>query len=260
MFYSIKGFLETSFSDWPGKVAAVLFLPYCNFRCLYCHNYELLLYPEKFPDFPLPEIIKKISLNRDWIDGICITGGEPTIHRWLPALIRFLKEKLGRDMLIKLDTNGSAPHVLKKLIQEGLVDYVAMDFKAPLTVKRYEEVIGVSLGEEGLINIQKSMEILLTHKVDHEFRTTIVPSLLKEKEIYEMAKIIKGAKRYTLQNFNPRQTLAETLRNSQSLDESTLQKLQKKVTEIIRANNCMGKSQITKKEIPLNTLSISCAK
>lgn len=163
-------------------------------------------------------------------------------------------------MLIKLDTNGSAPHVLEKLIQEELVDYVAMDFKAPLTVKRYEEVVGVSLGEEGLINIQKSMEILLNHKVDHEFRTTIVPSLLKEKDIYEMAEIIKGAKRYTLQNFNPRQTLAESLRNSQSLDESTLQKLQKKVTEIIRANSCSGKFPIMKKDVPTNTLSISCAK
>lgn len=260
MVYSIKGFLETSFSDWPGKVVAVLFLPYCNFRCLYCHNYELVLHPENFPDFPLPEIIKKVSLNRDWIDGLCITGGEPTIHRWLPAFLRFLKEKLGRDMLIKLDTNGSAPHVLEKLIQEELVDYVAIDFKAPLSVKRYEEVVGVSLGEEGLINIRKSMEILLAHEVDHEFRTTIVPALLQEKEIYEMAQMIKGAKRYTLQNFNPRQTLAESLGTIKPLDEPTLQRLQKKVTEIIRAPSCPGKSQIMFKKICPNNLAISCAK
>lgn len=260
MVYSIKGFLDTSFSDWSGKVTAVLFLPYCNFRCLYCHNYELVLNPEKFPDFPLPEIIKKISLNRDWIDGLCITGGEPTIHPWLPALLRFLKEKLGRDMLIKLDTNGSAPHVLERLIQEELVDYVAMDFKAPLTIKRYEEVVGVSLGKEGLINIQKSMETLLAHKVDHEFRTTIVPSLLKEKEIYEMAQMIKGAKRYTLQNFNPRQTLAESLRNFKPLDEPTLQRLQKKVVEIIRTHSCPGKSLIMQKDIRPNKFMVSCAK
>ncbi len=131
-------------------------------------------------------------------------------------------------MLIKLDTNGSAPHVLEKLIQEELVDYVAMDFKAPLTIKRYEEIVGISLGEEGLINIQKSMETLLAHKVDHEFRTTIVPSLLKEKEICEMAQMLKGAKRYILQNFNPHQTLAKSLRNFKPLDEPTLQRLQKK--------------------------------
>ncbi|MGB9845844.1 MAG: anaerobic ribonucleoside-triphosphate reductase activating protein [Methanothermobacter tenebrarum] len=249
MVYSIKGFLETSFSDWPGKVAAVLFLPYCNFRCLYCHNYELVLRPEKFPDFPLSEIIKKISLNREWIDGVCLTGGEPTIHRWLPALLRFLKEKLGQDMLIKLDTNGSAPKVLEKLIQENLVDYVAMDLKAPLTIERYEEMVGVSLGEDGLGNIQKSIAILLSQKVDHEFRTTIVPALLQEKEIYEMARTIKGAKRYTLQNFNPRQTLAESLRHFKPLDESTLQRLQKKVTEIIGANNCLNKSQIKQEKI-----------
>lgn len=254
MVYSIKGFLETSFSDWPGRVAAVLFLPYCNFRCLFCHNYELVLNPQKFPDFPLPEIIKKISLNRDWIDGVCLTGGEPTIHHWLPDLLRFLKEKLGRDILIKLDTNGFTPHVLEKLIQEELVDYVAMDFKAPLTIERYEEVVGVSLGEEGLRNIQKSIEILLSQKVDHEFRTTIVPALLQEKEIYEMAQVIKGAKRYTLQNFNPRQTLAQSWRSFKPLDEATLQSLQKKVTEIIRANNCPGKSPIGKEENCLHEL------
>jgi pyruvate formate lyase activating enzyme len=260
MVYSIKGFLETSFSDWPGKVTAVLFLPYCNFRCLYCHNYELILHPEKFPDFPLPEIIKKISLNRGWIDGVCLTGGEPTIHRWLPALLRFLKEKLGPDMLIKLDTNGSAPQVLEKLIQEKLVDYVAMDLKAPLTVERYEEVVGVSLGEEGLGNIKKSIATLLSQEVDHEFRTTIVPALLQEKEIYEMARTIKGAQRYTLQNFNPRQTLAASLRDFKPLDEPTLQRLQKKVTEIIKANNCPDKSPIKPEEISLNKLFISYAK
>ncbi len=256
MDYSIKGFVETSFSDWPGKVVAVLFLPYCNFRCCYCHNYELVLHPEIFPDFPLTEIINQILFNQDWLDGLCLSGGEPTIHPWLPSFLRFLKEKLGQDMLIKLDTNGSAPHVLEELIEEGLVDYVAMDFKAPLIVESYEKIVGVSLGKKGLMNIQKSIEILLAQKVDHEFRTTIVPSLLREEEIYEMAQILRGAKRYTLQNFNPRETLDERLRNFQPLDEFTLQSLQKKVTEIIKVNYS-GQSRSLKEELALNKFLIS---
>ncbi len=256
MDYSIKGFVETSFSDWPGKVVAVLFLPYCNFRGCYCHNYELVLHPEIFPDFPLSEIINQILGHRDWLDGLCLSGGEPTIHPWLPSFLRFLKEKLGQDMLIKLDTNGSAPQLLEELIEEGLVDYVAMDFKAPLTVESYEKIVGVPLGKKGLMNIQKSIEILLAQKVDHEFRTTIVPSFLGQEEIYAMAQILRGAKRYTLQNFNPRETLDKRLKNIQPLDEFTLQRLQKKVTEIIKGNHS-DESPFLKEELGLNKFFIS---
>jgi len=95
MNYPIKGFLETSFSDWPGKMAAVLFLPSCNFRCPFCHNHELVLRPQELPDYPLGEIVKALRRRRGWIDGICLTGGEPTLHAWLPALIRDLKPTLG---------------------------------------------------------------------------------------------------------------------------------------------------------------------
>lgn len=248
MNYLIKGFLEASFSDWPGKVVAVVFLPSCNFRCLYCHNYELVLHPEKFPNYPSAEITAKILLNRDWIDGVCITGGEPTLHPWLAPFLRFLRSIPGLNLQIKLDTNGSFPQVLEELIQEGLLDYIAMDFKAPLNVDRYEEIVGVSLGEKGLANIQKSIDLLLLGKIDHEFRTTLVPAFLKEDEIYEMAQRIKGAKRYTLQNFNPQQTLAKSLERLKPFDEATWQRMQKKVNEIIRNNNSLAEPKISKFE------------
>src|SRR3972149_6713066 len=95
MDYPIKGFIETSFSDWPGKVVAVLFLPSCNFRCPYCHNHELVLLPEKYPNFPLQEILHSLRERTGWIDGGCLTGGEPTLHPWLASLIHELRSARG---------------------------------------------------------------------------------------------------------------------------------------------------------------------
>lgn len=237
MAYPIKGFLETSFSDWPGKVVSVIFLPFCNFRCPYCHNYELVLHPEKFPDFPLEFIMETLFLNRDWIDGVCVSGGEPTLHPWLPSLLRSFKETSGLALKIKLDTNGSSPELLERLIQEKLVDYVAMDLKAPLEMERYEEIIGIPLGEKGLTSIQKSIKILLAGRVDYEFRTTFVPGYLREEDIYQLAQAIKGARRYTLQNFNPRHTLDKKLQKQKPFPENTLKKMQKIAAVIIGDND-----------------------
>ena len=239
MDYPIKGFIETSFSDWPGKVVAVLFLPLCNFRCPYCHNHDLVLLPEKYPNFPLGEIVKSLRKRRGWIDGICISGGEPTLHRWLPSLLRYLKSAAGLSapgvsLGIKLDTNGTHPEVLQSLMEEGLLDYVAMDLKAPLEAERYASIAGVSLGEEGLARIQASMQILLQGQVDYEFRTTLVPAFIGEEEVYALAGQVRGAKRYTLQNFNPRDPLDEKLKSVAPFDEQTLRRMQTKVNEIIK--------------------------
>ena len=239
MDYPIKGFIETSFSDWPGKVVAVLFLPSCNFRCLYCHNHELVLLPEKYEDFPFGKIVENLQKRQGWIDGICITGGEPTLHPWLPSLLRDLKSvggstPSGVSLGIKLDTNGTHPEVLQSLIGEGLVDYVAMDLKGPLEADRYARIVGVPLRKEGLARIQASMRILLQGKVDHEFRTTLVPTFIGEEEVYALAKKVRGAKRYTLQNFNPRDPLDEGLKSVAPFDEQTLRQMQAKVDKIIK--------------------------
>ena len=237
MNYPIKGFLETSFSDWPGKVAAVLFLPSCNFRCPFCHNHELVLRPKQLPDYPLDEIFKALQRRRGWIDGVCLTGGEPTLHAWLPALIRELKpalRPLRMEAGIKLDTNGSNPGCLEALIRETLVDYVAMDLKGPLEEGRYGVLAGVPLSREKLAEVQSSIQILLDGKVDYEFRTTLVPSLIREEEVYELARKIRGARRYTLQNFNPRDPLESDLKKVAPWDEETLRRMQTRVNEIIK--------------------------
>ncbi len=236
--YPIKGFLETSFSDWPGKMASVLFLPYCNFRCPYCHNHELILRPEKYPNFPWEVILAGLQKRKGWVDGVCLTGGEPTLHPWLPRLIRELRAAKdltlnGEPLSIKLDTNGSNPDVLEELIDEGLVDYVAMDLKAPVQADRYSAITGTSLGVEGMARIQASVQILLCGKVDYEFRTTLAPALLEEEEIYALARRVRGAPRYNLQNFNPRETLDESLRELAPVEPERLRRMQKRVNEII---------------------------
>jgi pyruvate formate lyase activating enzyme len=240
--YPIKGFLETSFSDWPGKIASVLFLPSCNFRCPFCHNHELVLRPEEYPDFPWEFIAAGLRRRRGWIDGVCVTGGEPTIHPWLPRFIRELKKSraftaTGEPLGIKLDTNGSHPEVLEEIIGEGLLDYVAMDLKGPLDPGRYSAMAGIALSEKGIERIESSIGILLQGKVDFEFRTTVVPALLTEEEVYGLARRVRGAPRYTLQNFKPREALDENLRGSAPLGEELLARMRRRVNEIIRKDS-----------------------
>jgi len=238
MAYPIKGFLETSFSDWPGKVVSVFFLPSCNLRCPFCHNHGLVLHPEKFDSFPWEVILERLQRRRGWIDGVCLTGGEPTVHPWLPPLIRELRSirglsSAGGPLAVKLDTNGTHPETLERLLAEGLLDYVAMDLKGPLRPDRYSALTGVPCGGEQIDRVQASIRILLEGKIDYEFRTTVVATLLKEEEVYALAGGIRGARRYTLQNFNPREALDENLRKVAPLDPVTLQRMQDRVNRII---------------------------
>ncbi len=238
MAYPIKGFLETSFSDWPGRVVSVLFLPSCNLRCPFCHNHGLVLQPDQFETFPWDFILEKLRQRRGWVDGVCLTGGEPTVHPWLPRLIRELKSNRGLTLTgeppaVKLDSNGTHPEVLRELLAEGLIDYLALDLKAPLKADRYSVLTGVPCGKEEIDRIQASVQVLLGGKVDYEFRTTVVPTLLEEEDIYALARRVRGARRYTLQSFNPREAWDENLRKVAPLDPATLQRMQDRVDGII---------------------------
>jgi pyruvate formate lyase activating enzyme len=115
---AVKGFIETSFVDWAGKVASVVFLPRCNFSCPYCHNHRLVSYPESYRTFALEEVLERMEGLRGWVDGVTVTGGEPTIHRELPKFLKIFRE---RGWELKLDTNGSNPAMLEELISLGLL-------------------------------------------------------------------------------------------------------------------------------------------
>jgi len=193
----IKGFINLSLVDWDGKISSVVFLAGCNLRCPFCYNVNLVLHPEKLPTIPFEQIEDRLKKSRGWVDGVVITGGEPTIHSDLPELCQKIK-KLG--FLVKLDTNGTNPVMMKELINRKLVDYVAMDIKAPLTKEKHSRVCGVNM-ENLLEKIEKTIDILLEDGVEYEFRTTMILGLHDERDIEEICQRIRGCRRYVIQNY-----------------------------------------------------------
>jgi pyruvate formate lyase activating enzyme len=226
---SIKGFLETSFLDWPGKVVSVLFLPGCNFRCPFCHNHQLVLKPGGLEDIPLRYIMGRMAELEGWVDGVCITGGEPTVHPRLPSLMAEIKRA---GFLVKLDTNGSNPHMLRSLVEEGLADCVAMDVKAPLDKANYDRAAGVSTDLE---DIQDSICFLKKGTVEYYFRTTVVPALHKEEDLLTLARHLSGSSSLTLQNFNPEDPLDSRLKGTSPYPEEWLQEMEERIASIIKS-------------------------
>ncbi|MDH7508982.1 MAG: anaerobic ribonucleoside-triphosphate reductase activating protein [Methanomassiliicoccales archaeon] len=200
----IVGFSKTSLIDWDGCVASTVYLPGCNFRCPACHNRDLVIDPDSLEEIPTQEIESYLRANGDFIDGVVITGGEPTIHRDLREVITWLRS-LG--MRIKLDTNGSRPEVIEELLEDELLDFIAMDIKAPLNDK-YEDVCGTTVPLE---KIKRSISLIMESGIDYEFRTTVVPIFLNENDIESIAAFIGGAKKYALQQFRPKNTIDERL-------------------------------------------------
>jgi len=227
MTIEIKGFLETSFLDWPGKLCSVIFLPSCNFRCPYCHNHPLVFFPERYPAIPLEEIIDRLRSLKDWIDGVCFTGGEPTLHGDLPSLIREIKRY---RFAVKLDTNGSNPQMLEDLIEAGEIDFVSMDVKAPLDFFSYRRSTGLPVD---LKRILKSIEILKRGKIEYQFRMTYVPGLHGEEDVKTLANQLKAGQKLILQNFNSENPLDPSLKNTIPFDPRLLKEMEKKVQVII---------------------------
>jgi pyruvate formate lyase activating enzyme len=186
--------VPTSLIDYPDRVAAVLFTAGCDFRCPFCHNAELVL-PERVKELKLislEEVLETLAARKGFLDGLVITGGEPTIQ---PDLREFITEVKGLGFLVKLDTNGSRPEVLEELLEEWLLDYVAMDVKAPRA--RYSELTGVPVDSGA---IARSIALVRARAPNYEFRTTIAPTLTRG-DIEAIAREIAGVKRYVLQPF-----------------------------------------------------------
>lgn len=203
--FGIKGFLETSFLDWPGRLAAVLFLGDCNFRCPFCHNAELVLAPHKIPSLSLEEILGRLRALRGWVDAVVISGGEPTINPHLPELLGRLRTA-AYD--VKLDTNGSRPEVLARLLARGLVKAVDMDLKAPLEKGIYARLAGVPVRVE---EIRASVEILRVSGLPYRFRTTYVPELLGRDDVAGLRAQLPPGTPHVIQPFNPRRVLDPAL-------------------------------------------------
>lgn len=184
------GLEKNSLVDYPGHMSAVFFTPGCNWRCFYCHNHELVAKPQ----FCMTgaAALEWLDGRRGWLDAVTITGGEPTLQ---PRLADFVRAVRAKGFKVKLDTNGTRPEVLRVLLRQRLLDYVAMDIKAPLN--KYEAFCGAPV-DHGAVNA--SIDQLLAGAVDYEFRTTIVPQLT-ESDVLAIARRIRGARLYVLQQF-----------------------------------------------------------
>ncbi len=164
---------------------------------------------------------------KGWIDGICLSGGEPTLHADLPLLIRQIKE---RGFQVKLDTNGSNPQMLERLIDQGKVDFIAMDVKAPLDPFSYKRSTGLSV-DLGLIS--KSIDLLKRGNVEYQFRMTVVPQLHSEEEVWILGQQLKAGRRIILQNFNPENPLDPSLKHAVPYDHKVLKEMERRVQEMV---------------------------
>ena len=196
---NLRGFLPTSMLDWPGKICAVIFIGGCYFRCPYCHNPELVEAGGDEDKLTWEDIRSYLEQRVGWIDGVSITGGEPTLQSDLYLLCERVK---GLGMMVKLDTNGSRPRMLEELLDRGLLDFVAMDVKT--SPGKYARVAGRRIDEK---IIGESIDAILSSGVEHEFRCTVVPGLLNRADLEWIAARVAGSQRLVLQQFNPGKTL-----------------------------------------------------
>ena len=194
----IAGFKKQSLIDYPGYISSVIFTQGCNFRCPFCHNPELVIF-ERFESLiDVDLIFSYLKKYSKILDAVCITGGEPTIQKDLPLFISNIKQ-LG--LKIKLDSNGTNPDMLKVLIENSLIEFIAMDIKNVINFEKYNNAVGEVLTEDLFRNINKSISIILNSKIKYEFRTTVVRGI----HLYRDIKILKTqfGNNYKIQNFNP---------------------------------------------------------
>ncbi len=221
----IGGFQKFSLIDYPGKICAIVFTQGCNFRCPYCHNPELVK-PSLFGKTIIEEeIFSFLEKRKGKLDAVEITGGEPTLQKDLVDFIHRVKEM---GYLVKLDTNGSNPEMLEIIINHGLVDYIAMDIKAPL--EKYKDVTHSVISPD---KIKRSIRIIMNSNIKYEFRTTVAKSQLSREDIISIGKLIEGAKLYVLQRFIPSKTLDPNFLNEKTYSDGELESLKRKLEKFV---------------------------
>ncbi len=235
-----RGWQATSLIEYPGRVSTVLFCGGCNFRCPFCHNAELVLDPRRLPMVEGEQVLAYLASCRSLYQAVVVTGGEPLLQDGLPA---FLAAAHGLGLLCGLETNGSLPDRLAGLLSAGLLDWVGMDVKAPLTVEAYSRAAGVPAGPapDGpagwLAGVERSIELLLGASIEVEFRTTVVGGLHRPEDIRAIGRRLRGARRYVLQRYQPGRTLERSLRAGEGkrplVLRETLRALQAELTGLV---------------------------
>ncbi len=188
----IKSIQKTTLIDYPGLIASVIFLGGCNFRCDYCYNKALVNAPHTIPNLDEQEVLTFLDKRKKIIEGIVITGGEPTVQ---PGLKQFIVKLKNLGLKIKLDSNGYNPDALEEIINARIIDYIAMDIKAPL--HKYSEVTGVPIDQTRIL---RSIDLIKNSGIDHEFRTTVWRKFFTEQDFLDIYGLIKGSNNYYIQN------------------------------------------------------------
>jgi pyruvate formate lyase activating enzyme len=221
---------KTTLTDFPGKVACIVFLVNCNFKCKFCYNKELTSH--KFFKKSKRELVEEnyffdyLESKKKMLDGVVITGGEPTVT---PGLHNFIKKIKSKGFAVKLDTNGTNPQILKKLFSENLLDYVAMDVKAPFS--KYQEITQSKIAPEVLL---ESIDLIRASGVAHEFRTTLYPKLTKS-DLLEISHLIPKEK-WLLQQFQPAQSLDPKIRKQKALKLSEIKEFISEVKNEVKVS------------------------
>lgn len=219
-----SGLQKTSLVDYPDKVASVLFTPGCNLRCPFCHNWEIATNPQP-PFLQEGAALAILEGRKKYIDAVVVTGGEPCMHKEIPKFLAKLKE---RGFMVKLDTNGFFPDILKECL--AYVDYVAMDIKT--SPEKY-----VLLGANDIVALIRTIELLKENQVPYEFRTTVVPELVTAQDITAIGELVKGSKIHALQQFIPDDTLDKRYQTIQPYQPETFNEfaeiLKKYVTNVV---------------------------
>jgi len=231
-----KGFVKTSLIEYPGKIVSVAFVGGCNFRCPFCQNPDLVLNSQSLPSISEKEVIDHLLSKRKWLDGLAITGGEPMLKKDLPNFVSKIKKE---GFLVEIETNGTNPGMLRNLVGKSLVDYLALDIKAPLEWEKYRKAAGI-VDKKLLGKVKESLKILLSSNIDYELRTTVVPGLVDQEDVISIARSFEGIRKYVLQQFAPKVTLDKQYEKIGPYSKDKLEEMKEKIADYVESCEIRG--------------------
>jgi pyruvate formate lyase activating enzyme len=231
-----KGFIKTSLIEYPGKIVSVAFVGGCNFRCPFCQNPDLVHNSQNLPSISEKEVVDHLLSKRKWLDGLAITGGEPMLKKDLPSFVSKIKKG---SFLVEIETNGTNPGMLRNLVDKSLVDYLALDIKAPLEWEKYRKAAGI-VDEPLFVAVKESLKILLSSNVDYELRTTVVPGLVDQEDVISIARGLEGARKYVLQQFAPQVTLDKQYEKIEPYSKDQLEEMKEKIADYVESCEIRG--------------------